>query len=102
MYILGVNAYHGDSSACILKDGMLISAVEEERFRRIKHWAGFPAESVKHCLKSVAVDLDDVDYIAINRNPKANLYKKVLFTLSKRPSFALVKDSLKKCTLQTQ
>ncbi len=43
MVILGLNAYHGDSSACIVIDGQLIAAVEEERFMRIKHWLGFPA-----------------------------------------------------------
>ncbi len=95
MYTLGINAYHGDSSACLIKDGSLITAVEEERFRRIKHWAGFPEKAVKHCLWSAGLGLEDIDYIAINRNPKANLYKKVLFTLRKRPSFALIKDSLK-------
>ena len=41
MYIIGLNAFHGDSSACILKDGVLIAAAEEERFRRIKRWADF-------------------------------------------------------------
>ena len=45
MIILGLNAFHGDSSAAILKDGELVAAVEEERFRRIKHWAGFPSEA---------------------------------------------------------
>ena len=43
MYILGLNAYHGDASACLLLDGTIIAAAEEERFRRIKHWAGFPS-----------------------------------------------------------
>ena len=50
MYILGINAFHGDSSACLLKNGVLIAAAEEERFRRIKHWAGFPSESIQWCL----------------------------------------------------
>ncbi len=49
MVILGLNAYHGDFSACIVIDGKLIAAVEEERFRRVKHWAGFPTESVMAC-----------------------------------------------------
>lgn len=40
MIILGPNAYHGDSSACLVIDGKLVVAAEEERFRRIKHWAG--------------------------------------------------------------
>ncbi|NCO67744.1 MAG: hypothetical protein GW873_04250 [Nitrospirae bacterium] len=46
MIILGLNAYHGDSSACVVVVGQLIAAAEEERFRRIKHWAGLPAQSV--------------------------------------------------------
>ena len=52
MYILGLNAYHGDSSACLVVDGKLIAAVEEERFRCIKHWVGFLLELIKYCLKS--------------------------------------------------
>ena len=50
MYIIGINAYHADSSACILKDGKLITAVEEERLTRTKYFAGFPKLSIKHCL----------------------------------------------------
>ena len=77
MYILGLNAYHGDSSACILKDGKLIAATEEERIRRIKHWAGFPTEAIKFCLKEAGISIEDVDYITISRNPSSNLYKKL-------------------------
>ena len=44
-FILGLNIYHGDSSACIMKNGQIIFAIEEERINRIKHWAGFPIES---------------------------------------------------------
>jgi len=95
MIILGLNAYHGDSSACIIIDGKLIAAAEEERFRRIKHWAGFPSEAIKYCLKEAGVTLEDVDHIAINRNPKANFIKKALFSFSKRPSLKLVSDRLK-------
>jgi carbamoyltransferase len=57
MIILGINAYHADSSACILKNGELIAAVEEERFERIKHWAGFPAQSIKYCLSEAGVSI---------------------------------------------
>jgi carbamoyltransferase len=46
MIILGLNAYHGDSSACLLEDGEMIAAVEEERFTRIKHWAGLPVQAI--------------------------------------------------------
>ena len=49
-YVLGLNAYHGDVSAALLRDGQLVAAVEEERFRRIKHWAGFPSLAIRKCL----------------------------------------------------
>lgn len=95
MIILGVNAYHGDSSACLVLDGRLIAAVEEERFRRVKHWAGFPSESIRYCLQEAGVALNDVDVMAINSDPKANLIKKVGFTLKNRPEFRLIMDRLK-------
>ncbi len=95
MVILGLNAYHGDSSACIVVDGKLIAAVEEERFTRIKHWAGLPVLSVQYCLTEAGVRPEDVDHIAINRDPKANVLKKVLYAFSKRPSLALVKNRLR-------
>ncbi len=44
MLVLGLNAYHGDSAAAIMRDGELLMAVEEERFTRLKHWAGFPVK----------------------------------------------------------
>ena len=95
MVILGINAYHGDSSACIVVDGELVAAVEEERFRRIKHWAGFPSEAIIYCLQAAGVDIGDVDYIAINRNPRANLSRKILFSLRKRPNLSMIIDRLK-------
>jgi carbamoyltransferase len=82
MYILGLNAYHADSSAAIFKDGELIAATEEERFRRIKHWAGFPSEAVKFCLREAGVSLKEVDYVCIGRDPKAKVWKKVKYVLS--------------------
>lgn len=98
MIILGLNAYHGDSSACIVIDGKLIAAVEEERFRRVKHWAGFPTEAVKYCLHEAGAKVGDIDHIAVNRNPTANLLKKALFAFQKHPSLNLVKDRLKNAT----
>lgn len=78
MYILGLNAYHGDSSACIYKNGELIAASEEERFRRIKHWAGFPSEAIKFCLKEAGITINQLDYVAIAKDPYANIHLKVL------------------------
>lgn len=81
MYILGINAYHADSSAAIFKDGVMIAATEEERFRRVKHWAGFPSMAVQFCLREAGITLAHVDHIAIGRDPKAKLQKKLLFLL---------------------
>jgi len=52
MIVLGLNAFHGDSAAALMVDGELRAAAEEERFKRIKHWAGFPSQAIKFCLDS--------------------------------------------------
>jgi carbamoyltransferase len=83
MYILGINAYHGDASAAIIKDGRLIAAAEEERFNRIKHCAGFPERSIRYCLDEAGVRLEDVDHIGISRDPAAHLHKKILYAASR-------------------
>ena len=57
MFILGLNSYHGDAGAALVKDGQLVVAVEEERFRRIKHWAGLPIQSIRACLKQGGIDI---------------------------------------------
>ena len=88
--ILGLNAYHGDSSACLVKDGILVAAAEEERFRRIKHWAGFPTEAVRYCLAEAGIKLADVQHVAINQDAKANLWRKIGFTLAHRPDLRFV------------
>jgi carbamoyltransferase len=92
MKILGLNSYHGDSSACLVIDGKLIVAVAEERFKREKHWSGLPLESINYCLKEANISIDDVDYIAINRNPKANFLRKLIWTLIHQPSSRLIKN----------
>ncbi len=95
MRILGINAYHGDSSASIVIDGKLIAAVEEERFTRIKHWAGLPVTAIRYCLKEAHLNINDIDFIAINRNPRAHILRKGLFILKNVPSFDIVRDRLK-------
>ena len=85
MYILGINAYHADSSAAIFKDGTMIAATEEERFTRVKHWAGFPALAIQFCLREAGIVLDEVDYITIGRDPKAKFLNKLNY-LRKNPS----------------
>ncbi len=92
--ILGINAYHGDSSACLLINGKLIAAIEEERLRRIKHWAGFPSQAIAYCLKESGVDPKNVNHISYSRNPKANLHKKILTALKQRPNLQFIKGRL--------
>lgn len=94
--ILGVNAFHGDSSAALVVDGQLVAAIEEERFNRIKHWAGFPAESIRWVLAEGGVAADQLDHVAVSFDPKANVGRKALFTLINRPSLRAVVDRLKR------
>ena len=95
MHVLGINAYHADSSACIIRDGVLLAGAEEERFRRIKHWAGFPELAIKYCLGEAGIGLAEVDHIAINRDPSANLWRKVLFSIRQRPDPGFVLDRIR-------
>jgi len=86
--ILGINAYHGNSSAAILCDGQLVTAVEEERFNRVKHAAGFPQNAVRYCLEEAGLTLRDVEHVAIPRNPWARMGTKLFYAL-RMPGFAL-------------
>ena len=79
--ILGLNCYHADSSACIIKNGKLLVAVEEERINRIKHWAGFPHNAIKECLSLSNLNSEDITDIAVNTNPFSNLHYKTIFFL---------------------
>src|ERR1700744_3361619 len=92
--ILGINAYHADAAACIVRDGVLIAAAEEERFRRIKHWAGFPSEAVKWCLAEAGAELSDVDQVALNQDSRASLLKRTQYLLATRPDPALLLERL--------
>lgn len=81
MYILGINAYHADASAALFRDGVLLAAIEEERFRRIKHWVGFPSMAIEFCLKEAGIALPEVAHIAIGRDPKAKYWRKIGYLL---------------------
>lgn len=94
MYILGINAYHGGASACLIHNGHLIAAAEEERFTRIKYWAGFPVQAIQYVLREAGITPQDLDHIGISRNPKANLVKKALFAFQRRPNLNFVRDRL--------
>src|ERR1044072_8424521 len=94
MYVLGINAYHGDAAAAIIKDGPLIAADEEERFNRYMHSAGFPAQAIRYCLNTAGIGLEDLDHVGISRDPSAHLHKKILFAATRVASLArsLIKD----------
>jgi carbamoyltransferase len=87
VYILGINAYHADASAVLLKDGQIVAAVEEERFNRIKHAAGFPSLSIRYCLKRAGIQIGDVSNVGISQVPSAHLINKLTFVLHNRLMF---------------
>ena len=92
MYILGINAYHGDAAACIFKDNAILAAAEEERFTRVKHAAGFPIKSIKFCLDKAQISIEQVDHITINRNPNQKLFEKALFASTKLFNLNFIKN----------
>lgn len=86
MNILGINAYHGNASAAIVRDGRLVAAVEEERFNRVKYAAGFPSHAIRYCLREAGLELKDIDHVAVPRNPYARLGTKLFYAM-RMPSF---------------
>lgn len=80
--ILGLSAFHADASAAALVDGRMVAGVEEERFRRIKHWAGFPELALRYCLEAAGGDLAAIDALAVSRKPHAYLLRKALLALT--------------------
>jgi carbamoyltransferase len=92
--VLGLNAFHGDSAAALLKDGAFQAGIEEERLNRIKHWAGFPAQAVRSVLDQRQIRLDDVEHVAISRDPTAHLLEKALFAFRNRPGLGALRSRL--------
>lgn len=86
MNILGLNAFHGDASAALLSDGQLVTAIEEERLNRVKHWAGFPNLAAAACLEGT--DPLDVAHVAISRDPYAHLPRKIAFAALRPASWS--------------
>ena len=94
MNILGLNAFHGDASVALFSGGQLAVAMEEERFSRLKHQAGFPGLSARQALHYSGLSGGDLDHIAISRDPSAHIHKKLMFALSQGPRLAVVRDRL--------
>ena len=95
MIILGLNAFHGDSAAALIRDGKLVAAAEEERFRRVKHWAGFPSQAIAYCLREGGVTLSDVQHVAVNQDSRANLLRKLTYLVTRRPDVGLIVSRFK-------
>jgi hypothetical protein len=95
MIILGINAFHGDSSAALVRDGVLVAAAEEERFRRVKHWAGFPSQSIAYCLREAGLRLADVEHVAINQDDRAHRLRKFAYVAAHPPGIDLVLNRLR-------
>lgn len=81
MLIVGINAYHGDASAAAVADGQLVAAAEEERFTRVKHAAGFPAEAVRYAVRAAGASPREVAVVAVARNPWARLFRKAWYAV---------------------
>jgi carbamoyltransferase len=92
--ILGLNAYHGDAAAALVVDGKLVAAAEEERFSRIKHVAGFPSLAAAWCLAEGGVAPEDLDHLAVSRDPRANVGQKLLRTIRHGASARYLKARL--------
>jgi carbamoyltransferase len=95
MIILGINAFHADSSAALVRDGALVAAAEEERFRRVKHWAGFPSQSIAYCLREAGLRLGDVHHVAVNIDNQAHRMRKVGYVIAHSPNMRLVLERLR-------
>jgi carbamoyltransferase len=95
LIVLGLNAFHPDSAAALLIDGEVVAAAEEERFRRVKHWAGFPSEAIRSCLELAGTTADAVDIVAVNTHPRVALLRRAVHALRYPPSRALLLDKLR-------
>ena len=94
MIILGLNINHPDTSACIIVNGKIIAAIEEERFVRKKHYAGFPLNSIEFCLSIAKLTINDVNFITLNYSPSSNLKQKVFYTIKNIISISTLKKIL--------
>ena len=92
--ILGLNAYHGDAAAALVVDGELVAAAEEERFNRVKHCAGFPALAAAWCLAEGGIRIEELDHLAVSREPRANVGQKLLRTIRHGASARYLKARL--------
>ena len=85
IYILGISAFYHDSAACLVRDGEIIAAAQEERFTRKKHDASFPSHAVQYCLKEAGISINDVSYVAFYEKPFLKFERLLLTYLAYAP-----------------
>ena len=83
MIILGLNINHADTSAVLIKDDKVIFGAEEERFTRIKHFTGFPVNSIEKALGAANISPSEINYVAVNYNASHNLLNKLIFSINR-------------------
>jgi carbamoyltransferase len=86
--VLGLNCFHADAAAALVRDGRVVAAVEEERLNRIKHSAGFPLAAVRYCLDQAGMSLRELDAVAVGMKPIEHVQDEVLQILSGRPNYS--------------
>ena len=91
MIILGLNFKHADASACLISNGKIIAAAEEERFVRLKHYNEFPVKAISFCLKEAKISLNDVDYFTLNNSPSSNFLQKIQYGLNNLKKISYLK-----------
>ena len=96
MTILGLSAYQPDSAACLIVDGKIVAAAAEERFRRIKHWAGLPTQAIDFCLRQARLKLGDVDHLAIDRQTGSHTLRRLEFAATHLMNPKLLLEEIKK------
>jgi carbamoyltransferase len=69
MDILGISAFYHDSAACLIREGQILAAAQEERFTRVKHDAGFPSHAARYCLEAGGITPAQVDCVAFYDKP---------------------------------
>jgi carbamoyltransferase len=86
MDVLGINAFHADAAAALLREGALVAGIEEERLNRVKHWSGFPARAIEAVLEMGGTALSSVEAVAISRDPWRRLGRRLMFALRRAAS----------------
>jgi carbamoyltransferase len=95
LYILGVSCYYHDAAACLLRDGEIVAAAEEERFSRIKHDYGFPRSAIKFCLEQAGIQGRDLDYAVFFEKPFRKLDRILMTVLQTYPrSWKVFRESM--------